>query len=190
MKISTMTGQASASGRRLALALSVLLVAGCSDTDVKQVKDWMEQTKRDTRVSVTPLSAPKAFMPFVYAAKSVTDPFSADKLLAELARAAAQTNNRFKPDAERRKEFLESFPLDTMTMVGVMQQGGVNYALLRIDKTVHQVKLGQRLGQNYGLVTAVGEDAVVVKEVVQDAGGEWVERPSKLELQDSKGTQK
>ena len=178
-------------GRHLSLALTVLLLAGCGDSDVKEVEDWMAQVKRDAKVSVVPLSEPKAFIPFAYAEQGVTDPFSADKLLAELARAAAaQNGNRLKPDMERRKEFLESFPLDSMTMVGVMQKGGVNYALLQIDKNVHQVKLGQRLGQNYGLVTTVSEDAVQIKEVVQDAGGDWVERPSKLELQDSKGNQK
>jgi type IV pilus assembly protein PilP len=55
---------------------------------------------------------------------------------------------------------------------------------------VHQVRAGQRIGQNYGLVTAVSETAVNIKEVVQDAGGEWVERVSKLELQESKETKK
>lgn len=176
---------------RLPLALTVLLLAGCADSDVKEVEDWMAQVKREAKVSVTPLSEPKAFFPFAYAEQGVIDPFSADKLLAELARAAAAQNaDRLKPDMARRKEFLENFPLDTMTMVGVMQKGGINYALVNIDKTVHQIRLGQRLGQNYGLVTTVAEDAVLVKEVVQDAGGEWVERPSKLELQESKGTQK
>lgn len=175
--------------RRGGLLLAALLVAGCSDSDVKEVRDWMDQVKKNTKVSVSPLSEPKAFIPFAYTAQDATDPFSANKLLAELARAA-QANDRFKPDMNRRKEFLESYPLDTMTMVGVMQKGGVNYALLQIDKAVHQVRIGQRLGQNFGLVTAVTEDAVTVKEVVQDAGGEWVERPSKLELQDSKGTNK
>jgi len=32
----------------------------------------------------------------------------------------------------------------------------------------------------------VGEQEVAIREVVQDAGGEWVERMSKLELQESK----
>ena len=71
-----------------------------------------------------------------------------------------------------------------------MQKAGVNYALLQIDRAVYQVKAGQRIGQNYGLVTGVGEAAVNIKEVVQDAGGEWVERASKLELQESKEAKK
>ena len=57
---------------------------------------------------------------------------------------------------------------------------------LQIDRTLYQVKTGQRIGQNFGVVTKVGEQEVAIREVVQDAGGEWVERMSKLELQESK----
>jgi type IV pilus assembly protein PilP len=170
----------------LALAGAALLLAGCSDSNVREVRTWMDQVKKDTRVSIKPLQEPKAFTPFAYTEKDVIDPFSPNKLLAELARDAAVTNNPFKPDTERKKELMESFPLDTMSMVGIIEKSGVSYALLQIDKTLYQVKTGQRIGQNFGVVTKVGEQEVAIREVVQDAGGEWVERMSKLELQQSK----
>ena len=176
--------------RRLAPLLAAGLLAACSDSDVKEVKDWMAQVRKESRVSVTPLAEPKTFIPFAYSARDTTDPYSPNKLLAELAKAAAKSDNRFKPDMERRKELLESYPLDTIVMVGVLQKAGVNYALLQIDRAVYQVRVGQHLGQNFGLVTSVTENAVNIKEVVQDAGGEWVERASKLELQESKETKK
>ena len=75
-------------------------------------------------------------------------------------------------------------------MVGTMQKAGVVYALLQIDRAVHQVQAGQHLGQNFGLITGVSEGAVSIKEIVQDATGDWVERMSKLELQESKETTK
>jgi type IV pilus assembly protein PilP len=173
-----------------ALALTAVLLAGCSDSDVKEVRDWMAQVNKDTKVKVVPLAPPKTFIPFAYTARDAVDPFSPNKLLAELARAAEKSDNKYRPDMERRKEPLESYPLDTFVMVGVMQKGGINYALLQLDRAVHQVRVGQRIGQNYGLVTGVTENAVNIKEVVQDAGGEWVERMSKLELQESKETKK
>jgi type IV pilus assembly protein PilP len=173
-----------------ALALTALLLAGCSASDVKEVQDWMAQVKKDTRVSVVPISEPKTFIPFAYAAREQIDPFSPNKLLAELAKAAEKTDSKFKPDMGRRKELLENYPLDVFVMVGVIQKGGINYALLQIDRAVHQVRVGQRIGQNYGLVTSVSDNAVNIKEVVQDAGGEWIERLSKLELQESKETKK
>ncbi len=173
-----------------AAALAALLLAGCSASDVREVQDWMAQVKKDTRVSVVPIAEPKTFIPFAYTAHEAIDPYSPNKLLAELARAAEKSDARYKPDMDRRKEPLENYPLDTFVMVGVIQKAGVNYALLQIDRAVHQVRMGQRIGQNYGLVTGVSENAVSVKEVVQDAGGEWVERLSKLELQESKETKK
>jgi type IV pilus assembly protein PilP len=177
--------------RTSALALTALLLAGCGASDVKEVQDWMAQVKSETRVNVVPISAPKTFVPFAYNAGEQTDPFSPNKLLAELARAAERSDsNKYKPDMDRRKELLEAYPLDTFVMVGVLQKGGINYALLQIDRAVHQVRVGQRIGQNYGLVTAVTDSAVNIKEVVQDAGGEWVERQSKLELQENKEAKK
>ncbi|TFW21062.1 pilus assembly protein PilP [Massilia arenosa] len=173
--------------QRLAAGLAAAaLLAGCSDSDVQQVRQWMAETRANTHVKVEPLSPPKTFIPYAYTAQQATDPFSQSKLLVELAKAAATSNNPFKPDLERRKELLESFPLDTMRMVGVLQKSGVTFALLQIDSNVYQVKVGQHIGQNYGLVTGVTENAVSIREVVQDAAGEWTERMAKLELQESR----
>jgi type IV pilus assembly protein PilP len=172
--------------RRALALLAAVLLAGCGDGDVAEVNSWMAQTRANAKVQVKPLAEPKTFIPFAYAAQAEIDPFDPNKLLAELARVADETASQYKPDLNRRKEHLESFPLDTFRMVGTMQKGGVTYALLQVDRSVFQVTRGQRLGQNYGLVTAVTEDAVSIKETVQDAAGEWVERMSKLELQESK----
>ncbi len=161
-----------------------LLLAGCGDSDVQEVRQWMKEVDATTRVAVKPLAEPKTFVPFAYASTGEPDPFNPNKLLTD--RAAARPGTGVAPDTNRRKEFLEGFPLDTMKMVGTLQKGGAVYGLLQIDRTVYQVRAGQHLGQNFGLITAVTEDAVNVKELVQDAAGEWVERMSKLELQDSK----
>ncbi|MCG2584911.1 pilus assembly protein PilP [Massilia sp. TS11] len=175
--------------RLLALSLCSLLAA-CSDSDVQEVRQWMDETAKTTKTSVAPIAPPKTFVPFSYSGKEAIDPFNPQKLTVELARAAASSKNPFKPDMERKKELLESFPLDTIKMVGVIQKGGQMSALLQIDKSIFQVRTGQYIGQNFGLVTAVSETAVSIREVVQDAAGEWVERQSKLELQESKETKK
>jgi type IV pilus assembly protein PilP len=163
--------------------MATTLLAGCGDSDVREVRDWMEQVKRDTRPAVKPLPEPKDFLPYAYGAKDAVDPFEPNKLLGELARAAATSNNPNQPDLQRPRELLETFPLDTMQMVGMMEKGGTRYALLQIERSLHQVKAGQRIGQNFGVVTHVSEDAVDIREVVQDAAGEWTQRVTKLELQ-------
>ena len=174
----------------LVLLLGAALLAGCSDSDVAEVNSWMADVQKKTVVNVVPLAEPKTFIPFAYSVREQVDPFDPNKLLGELARAAAATNNPLRPDANRRKEFLETFPVDTMKMVGTINKAGISYGMIQIDRAVYQVKVGQRLGQNFGVVTGVADAAISIKETVQDAGGEWVERMSKLELQESKETTK
>jgi type IV pilus assembly protein PilP len=166
-----------------AFAAVALLLAGCGDSDVKEVHAWMDQVKQETRPAVKPLAEPKDFIPYAYGAKEAVDPFSPNKLLNQLAKAAETSPDPNKPDLKRPRELLENYPIDTMQMVGTLQKAGVNYALLQIDRSVYQVRAGQRIGQNFGIVTRVGDDAINIREVVQDAAGEWVERMAKLELQ-------
>lgn len=174
----------------LTLLLAGALLGGCSGSDEAEINSWMAGVKAETKVSVDPISEPKTFIPFAYGVRDETDPFDANKLLAELARSANAIPNPLKPDDSRRKEYLETFPLDAMVMVGTINKAGVAYGLVQIDRAVHQVKRGQRMGQNHGQIVDVGQAAISVKEVVQDAGGEWIERMTKLELQESKETRK
>ena len=174
----------------LVLLAGAAMLAGCSESDVAEINSWMADVRKNTKVNVTPLTEPKTFIPFAYGVREQTDPMDPNKLLAELARAAANGTNPLRPDETRRKEFLESFPVDAMRMVGTINKAGINYGLVQIDRNLYQIKAGQRLGQNFGMVTGVSEAAISLKEVVQDAGGEWVERMSKLELQESKETKK
>ena len=172
---------------RATAAVALLLLSGCGGDDAQQVRAWMREVDAQSRQAVPPLAAPKTFIPFVYAQKEQIDPFNPNKLLAELARLNAQSGGGgLRPDVKRRKELLESYPLDTVKMVGTIEKNGVIHAVLQIDRSVHQVVKGQHVGQNDGLITGITEDAVSIKEIVQDATGDWVERMSKLELQDGK----
>ena len=88
------------------------------------------------------------------------------------------------PELNRRKEPLEAYPLDTMAMVGSLVKTGQPVALVRVDNLLYQVKVGAYLGQNYGRVMKVTETEVVLREIVQDATGDWIERPATLQLQE------
>ncbi|MCC2957881.1 pilus assembly protein PilP [Massilia sp. IC2-477] len=169
---------------------AVALLAGCGDGDVQEVRDWMKQVQRETVPKVKPLPEPKEFVPYAYNPGGAIEPFSDAKLLGEMARVAAANPNPLAPDANRPREVLENYPLDTMRMVGTLQKGGISYALLQIDASIYQVKAGQRIGQNHGLVTRISEGAIDIREVVQDATGDWVERKATIELAESKETGK
>jgi type IV pilus assembly protein PilP len=88
------------------------------------------------------------------------------------------------PELARRKEALEGFPLDAVMMVGSLNKEGRPVALIKVDNLLYQVRPGTYLGQNYGRVMKISETEITLREIVQDAVGEWVERPSSLQLQE------
>jgi len=71
-------------------------------------------------------------------------------------------------------------------MVGLIEDKKLRNALIQVDKTVYQARVGNYLGQNFGMITKITETEVEIKEIVQDAAGEWVERTATLELQEAK----
>lgn len=168
----------------LALLLMAAVLAGCSG-EQEELTQWMEQQRREVKPNVTPLSPPKKFTPQAYTAISGVEPFSAQKLTVALKQEARQPNSLLAAEINRRKEPLEAYPLDSMRMVGSVSRAGRPYALLRVDNLLYQVKSGDYLGQNYGKITKISETEVTLREIVQDAAGEWIERASALQLQES-----
>lgn len=170
--------------RHAALAAAgVLALAACS-ADHDELRAWMDQQRRETKPNVTPLQPPKKFDPQPYVASQAVDPFSAQKLTVALKQEARQPNSLLAAELNRRKEPLEAYPLDSMAMVGSVNRQGRPYALLRVDQLLYQVKVGDYLGQNYGRVTRISETEIALREIVQDAAGEWIERPATLQLQE------
>lgn len=168
------------------LALPALILSACGDNGLSEVKGWMESVRKETHVAIPKVSEPKVYVPAPYTGKSETDPFNPSKLLVVLARIKAESNNGLRPDMERRREALEAFPLDAMKMVGTIEKDNIKQVLLQVDKTIYQAKLGNYVGQNFGVITKMSDNEIEIKEIVQDAAGDWTERKAKLELQESK----
>ena len=166
-----------------AATVAVLSLQGCA-ADQDELQQWMEQQRREVKPSVEALSPPKKFIPQAYVALSNVEPFSSQKLTVALKQEARQPNSLLAAEINRRKEALEAFPIDSMSMVGSVVRGGRPYALLRVDNLLYQVKPGDYLGQNYGKITKISETDVSFREIVQDAAGEWIERMSALQLQE------
>jgi type IV pilus assembly protein PilP len=169
-------------------AMTVILLSSlsaCGDGGMSDVKQWMAETKAQAKVTVPKLSEPKKFVPFTYTEQDAVDPFNQSKLTVAFAKLQSNTHSAMAPDPNRRHEPLESYPLDSITMVGSINKGGP-HAILQVDKTVFDVKVGNHLGQNDGEIKAISENGIVISERVQDASGEWVERKTTLELQETK----
>ena len=158
-------------------------LTGCGE-EQQELTQWMEQQKREVKPNVQPLSPPKKFVPQPYVALNGVEPFSAQKLTVALKQEAKQPNSLLAAEINRRKEPLEAYPLDSMRMVGSVTKTGRPYALLKVDNLLYQVKQGDYLGQNYGKITKISETDVSLREIVQDAAGEWIERVSSLQLQE------
>jgi type IV pilus assembly protein PilP len=169
--------------RLILCAAGAMLLSGCGG-DIEELKQWMEQQRKEVKPTVAPLLPPKKFLPQPYESAAGVDPFSPQKLSVAIKQEAAQPNSLLTAEISRRKEPLEAFPLDSMAMVGSMTREGKRFALLRVDNLYYNVKAGDYLGQNFGRITKISETDITLREVVQDAAGEWIERTSTLQLQE------
>ena len=68
--------------------------------------------------------------------------------------------------------------------MGTIEQGKERIALVRADKSLYQVHQGSYMGQDFGMVTAVSDSSLTLKELVEDLNGEWGERVTTLQLQE------
>jgi len=119
--------------------------------------------------------------------RAAVEPFSNQKLTQALMRDSSQVASNgalVAPELKRRREPLEAFSLDVMTLVGSISKAGRPVALVKVDNLLYQVRPGNYLGQNFGKVTKISETEVTLREIVQDPGGEWVERIVSLQLQE------
>ncbi|WP_034694272.1 pilus assembly protein PilP [Acidovorax sp. NO-1] len=170
----------------LALLMSILVV-GCGSTGDDELRQWMSDLRATTKPRVTPLSEPKQFLPQTYSMESGVEPFNSVKLTQALRRETNQSASNaalIAPEMARRKEPLEAYPLDVMAMVGSLDKKGVPTALLRVDKLLYQVRVGNYVGQNYGKIVKITENSIQLREIVQDATGDWIERAAALDLQE------
>ena len=170
--------------RRLSALLMTAVLLGACSAEHDELRQWMDQQRREIKPNVSALQAPKRFDPQPYTSAQAVDPFSTQKLTVALKQEARQPNSLLSAELNRRKEPLEAYPLDSMTMVGSVNKQNLPYALLRVDALLYQVKVGDYLGQNYGRITRIAETEVALREIVQDAAGEWIERPATLQLQE------
>ena len=175
-------------GKFLLLPALGVYLAGCGAVGGQSIDDWMHQQQQSIKPSIKSLPQPKVFAPKTYTVTSVTDPFNNQKLLEALRRATEEDNASIAllaPEKARRKEALEDYPLDAIAMVGYLNQKGVPVALVTNSGLLYQAKVGNYLGQNYGRILAITDTGMTLREIVQDAAGEWIEKETHLQIQEA-----
>ena len=166
-------------------ALSVVALAGCGGESHQDLRAWMAAQGAGVKGKLDPLPQMKPYEPFAYNAFDLPDPFKPRKI--EPTKGAS----KLAPDLARRKEPLEAYPLESLAMVGTLERNKTIYALVRTpDRDVYQIRSGNYVGQNFGVVTGIGEGEVKLKELVQDGAGDWTERSSTLQLQQADASPK
>jgi type IV pilus assembly protein PilP len=154
-----------------------LALAACGGESHQDLRAWMAAQGQGVKGRLDPLPQMKPYEPFTYNAFDLPDPFKPRKI------EPGRGSSKLAPDLTRRKEPLEAFPLESLNMVGSLQQRKVTYGLVRTpEREIYQVRVGNYMGQDYGIVTAIGDSEIRLKELVQDSAGDWTERSSTLQL--------
>ena len=156
-----------------------LALSACGDSNQDELRQWMADSSKDLRGRIPPLPKAKDYEPVPYDAGGLIDPFKPSKL----GLAQKKGGGGRQPDVDRAREPLESFPLESLKYVGVLMRKNTAFAIIQAAASLYQVRAGNYMGQNFGVVTRVTEEQVLLKELVQDAAGDWVERESTLQLQ-------
>lgn len=172
-------------GIKLSAGLSLLVSLAACSKDMSDLNQYIQTVKAKPAAVIEPIPEIKPYVRFIYPGHEL-DPFDS-KILAPDTKPEA--GSAIAPDKDRIPEFLESFPLDSLRMVGTINQSGALWALIRIpDGAVHRVKAGNYLGKNYGKVTKVEETRVSVQEVIENGFGGYKERDNSIALSDPQDT--
>lgn len=173
----------------LAILLAALLLFGCEGREQRQLQEELNGLTKDLRGKVSPLPVVKPYESVPYAAFEFPDPFGPAKI-ALATKSKNAPGGGLQPDLNRPKEPLESYTLESLAMVGVLKQHKRTFALVKADAGLYRVSPGNYIGQNFGLITSINETEIALKELVQDAAGDWAERESRLQLQEAEGNNK
>lgn len=153
-------------------------VSGCTNRD-SELEQFLAATKKEPGGVAAALPEVKPYQGFLYSASDLRSPF----LPGVPGGSRADGGPAVRPDQKRNREFLESYSLDTLRMVGTLKLGGQEFGLVKTKEgLVHRVLPGNHIGQNEGKVITVASSKITLVEIVPDGLGGYAERPAALAL--------
>ena len=165
----------------LLLAFVATGLAACGG-DMDDLDSYVNQVKARPGGRIDPLPEITPYEVFTYAAdaEGYRSPFVPDT-----PQTAGPAAGGTRPDPDRPAEFLESFPLDTLRMVGTLDINETVYGLVQTsDGLIHRVVPGNYMGQNDGRITGITESEIVLVEIISDGIGGYIERDAAIGLSD------
>ncbi|QBQ53874.1 pilus assembly protein PilP [Nitrosococcus wardiae] len=168
------------------LGVLLISVSGCSDEQLIDLKQYVEQVKSRPKGTIESLPEIKPHETFTYQAAELRNPFIPTVVElppGPMAKMSPGSKNTLKPNLNRHREALEEYPLASLKMVGLLEQGEEVWAIVRAsDGILYRVKKGNYMGRNYGRITHINEEMIELTEIVSDEQGGWLERQNMLAL--------
>jgi len=165
---------------RYGLVVLMMLLVGCSDQNMGDLQNYVSDVKAK-RGKIEPLPEFQPVQQFAYSSDDIKDPFTTWK--SEVVPVGTRKSGDLMPDAERPREELESYPLDTLRMVGILEIKGERWGLVKAsDGIVYRVKSGNYMGQNFGKITAIDDARIALTEIVPNGLGGWERREASLTM--------
>jgi type IV pilus assembly protein PilP len=171
-----------ASSIKHGLVLVMALGVAACGADMKELDRYINEVKSRPGGRIDPLPdiTPYEIFTYVADAEGLRSPFVPDT-----PETTGGTAGGTRPDPDRSREYLESFPLDTLGMVGTLYIGDTMYGLVRTsDGLIHRVVPGNYLGQNDGRITDISESEIALVEIISDGIGGYIERDAAISLSD------
>lgn len=166
------------------ISASGMLLA-CSGESLTDLELYVEEVKSRQKSSIEPLPEFEPYKSFAYQANDLRDPFTEPTFSQPRAATQLASTNGISPDFDRPTEPLEEFALDSLRMVGTLEQHEQTWALINdTDGTIHRVQPGNYAGKNHGKITKITEFEVDLTEIIPDGVGGWVERQASITISD------
>jgi type IV pilus assembly protein PilP len=165
----------------LIVLTSSLILTGCLDQNMGDLESYVAEVKARKAGHIEPVPEITPVKTYAYQGAGRRNPF--EVMVEESEAAAEELSNGLSPDLNRRKEELEGYPLDSLRMVGLLEQLDTVWALVRTqESTIYRVKAGNYLGQNHGQITQITEQQIELTEIVSDGRGGYSERQASMAL--------
>lgn len=159
--------------------------------DRSDMEDYVKEVKKTAVGKIEPIPPPNEIQHIEYTAETMRSPFvltggnitTPTRLTGPGGKTVEQEQ---RPDIQRPREYLEQFPLTSLSMVGTLSKPGLNWGLVKDSNgLIHAVKVGDYMGQNSGCIVAISPNQIRLVETVPNGTGGWKQAPAALSLVES-----
>ena len=168
-----------------------LPLSGCVSRDISDLENQVAEILARPGGRIEPLPEVQPYEAYAYqsADLELNSPFKLFYVIdiPEITDGAVVddglTDEMRREVRERNREELEQFELDSLRMVGTLENETNDWAIVRDPEgVVHRVRQGNYMGRNIGKVINIFEDRIELREIIQNTNGRWEEREAALAL--------